>query len=121
MCIRESQRVLAQVVQWPCVPDVAVLLLVHGVWGHWDDMLRIRTKRYAECFVSEALWRSRREEAVGSGELSQNIGVSIGCRIMWNCSSIKGEAMTVRTWIHRGWRDRFDRIVASEVGRDAAA
>ena len=31
--------------------------------------------------------------------------------------------MTVRTWIHRGWKDRFDRIVASEVDSrtDAAA
>lgn len=46
--------------------------------------------------------------------------VSIGCRIMWDCSIIRGGAMAVRTKIHRGGRDRFDRIVASEGGAEAA-
>ena len=30
----------------------------------------IRTNRYAECFVGEALWRSRRGEVFGRGELN---------------------------------------------------
>ena len=65
-------------------------------------MLRIRTDRYAERFVGEALWRSKRGEVVGGGELEPTLWSILAVESCGIVALLRGKAMTVRTWIHRG-------------------